>query len=468
MRLCVRMRMCWRWKVMTLWDRIKDIFRSQPDFGPKEGTYKFDGKGALAHHRFHLRVDGEGKGVLIIDASKLVFLNGTALDYAKSILEGLSDKHAVRHMMRRYRGLDKTTALRHLDSVRAQISEYLKGNVGTIQTIGSESMTIGSDAMRSPYRMDLALTYRCQNDCGHCYNEHKDGKELSVEQWKSVLDKLWAIGVPHVVFTGGEPTLYEHIDDLIRKSEELGQVTGLITNGRRLRQPGYLKELVRTGLDHVQITVLSLRESLHDELAGCKGAWKDTVEGLKVALGEDLYVSTNTTIMRANIDDVEETMKFLVGLGVKNIAFNSIIRSGKGEDTLGVGFEELKTVLLRLKEIERENGVNMIWYSPTPYCEFNPINFGLGIKQCTACSMNMAIEPDGTVLPCQSYYQPLGNILTDPWDRIWDHELCKDIRGRKYLEGKCVDCKIANICGGGCPLSKEHGDYVCLDRHSSM
>lgn len=453
---------------MTLWDSIKALFRSQPEQGPKEGAYKFDGKDEFSHHRFHLRVDNEGRGVLIIDASKLVFLNGTALDYAKCVLEGRGEKHAVRYMRRRYRGLDKATALRHFNSVRVQLREYLKGDIGTIQVMGSESLTAGADKLRAPYRMDLALTYRCQNDCGHCYNEQKDKKELTAEQWESVLDKLWSIGVPHVVFTGGEPTLYEHLDDLVRKSEDLGQVTGLITNGRSLRQQGYLKNLVSIGLDHVQITVLSHRESIHDELAGCQGAWKETMEGLKTALGEDLYVSTNTTIMRSNFDDIEETMRFLVGLGVKNIAFNSIIRSGKGEDAVGVDYDELKTLLLRLKGIERESGINMIWYSPTPYCEFNPINFGLGIKQCTACAINMAVEPDGTVLPCQSYYEPLGNILTDPWDKIWDHELCKSIRERKYLDGKCVDCKIANVCGGGCPLSKDHGDYVCLDRHSSM
>ena len=435
---------------------------------PKIGTYKYDGTGSLKGHRFHLRVDAQSKGVLIIDASKLVFLNGTALDYVKLLLEDRSDKQASKYMRARYKNLEKETAIRHYGRVRAQLTDYLKGDMNVIQTIGSTSMSIGADDLPSPYRMDLALTYKCQNDCGHCYNEQKDKTELSVEQWKTVLDKLWTIGIPHVVFTGGEPTLYPHLDELVKKSEEHGQITGLITNGRNLRRPGYLKELVRIGLDHVQITVLSHRESVHDNLAGCKDAWRETIEGLKVALTEDLYVSTNTTIMRANLADVEDTMRFLVGLGVKNIAFNSIIRSGKGEDTVGIRYDELKTVMIRLKEIARESGTNLIWYSPTPYCDFNPVNLGLGIKQCTACSINMAIEPDGTVLPCQSYYERLGNILTDPWNRIWDHELCRKIRDRKYLDGKCVDCKINNVCGGGCPLSREHGDYVCLDRHSSM
>ena len=129
----------------------------------------------------------------------------------------------------------------------------------------------------------------------------------------------------------------------------------------------------------------------------------------------------------SNYKDIEETARHLIALGVKNIAFNSLIRSGRGEEAEGITYDELKSILTKVKSMADEKGINMVWYSPTPYCEFNPVNYSLGIKQCTACSLNMAIEPDGTVIPCQSYYEPLGNILTDPWEGIWNHDLCKRI-----------------------------------------
>jgi radical SAM protein with 4Fe4S-binding SPASM domain len=464
MRLCVRLCLRGGRSLMPLFP----IWRDPVALGLAPGTYKFDGKGALAHHRFHLRIDSRKKGVLLIDASKLLFLNGTAIDLVRCALEDKSPAETVRYMTRRYKRVEKKNVAAHYSKIRTQLSEYVAGSTEVILVAGTDNPSIGADDMPSPYRMDLALTYRCQNNCGHCYNETKDKKELTSDQWKEVLSRLWAQGIPHVVFTGGEPTLYQGLEGLIAKSEEFGQVTGLITNGRTLGRPGYLKELVRLGLDHVQITVLSHREDLHDRLAGAKGAWKETIEGLKMALAEDLYVSTNTTILRDNVSDVVETMKFLTGLGVRNIAFNVIIRSGKGESADGITFAETCEVLDRLKTVADESGVNMIWYSPTPYCEFNPITHGFGIKQCTACSINMAIEPDGTVLPCQSYYESLGNILTDPWDKIWNNTLCKDIRGRKDLDAKCADCQMKQVCGGGCPLAREYGEYLCLDRHSSM
>lgn len=427
---------------------------------------KFDGQGEFAGHRFHLRIDSEHKGVLIVDASRLIFLNGTAVDYVAHILAGDDEVKTYKALARRYKRLNKKDAIEDYTLVKNQLSNYLAGDSEIIESVGSENPLAGADEMPSPYRMDIALTYRCQNNCGHCYNESKGKPEMKVEEWKKTLDWLWGVGIPHIVFTGGEPTQYERLKELIAKSEELGQITGLITNGRNLAEPGYLNGLVDAGLDHVQITMLSHLESLHDELAGSTGAWEETVAGIKAALALDLYVSTNTTIMRKTLAGAEETMRFLISLGVKNIAFNALIRSGSGKSAEGITFEELAMALERLKAIAGEHGINLIWYAPTPYCEFNPINFGLGIKQCTACSINMAMEPDGTVIPCQSYYQPLGKALGN-WEKIWNHELCQRIRERKYMPEKCQGCELWNLCGGGCPLSIEHGDYLCGDRFSN-
>ena len=58
----------------------------------------------------------------------------------------------------------------------------------------------------APYRMDLALTYRCNNNCAHCYNARsRNFPEMTTAQWKQVIKRCWDIGIPHIIFTGGEP-----------------------------------------------------------------------------------------------------------------------------------------------------------------------------------------------------------------------------------------------------------------------
>ena len=124
-----------------------------------------------------------------------------------------------------------------------------------------------SNRPSAPYRMDLAITYRCNNECGHCYNgRSRQYPELTTQDWKNILDRLWQIGIPHIIFTGGEPTLRNDLDELIRHAESNGQITGLNTNGRRLKDPSYVQQLVDAGLDHVQITLESHNPNIHDSM----------------------------------------------------------------------------------------------------------------------------------------------------------------------------------------------------------
>ena len=64
----------------------------------------------------------------------------------------------------------------------------------------------------------------------------------------------------------------------------------------------------------------------------------------------------------------------------------------------------------------------------------------------------MCIEPDGNVLPCQSWYEPVGNILTDDWEKIWNHPLCLHLRNKEYMPALCKNCESYEICTCGCPL----------------
>jgi len=307
----------------------------------------------------------------------------------------------------------------------------------------------------APYRMDLAITYRCNNDCPHCYNARlRSYPELDTKSWKKIIDRLWDLNIPHLIFTGGEPTLRDDLPVLIQYAENLGQITGLNTNARRLAEKGFIKELVASGLDHIQITVESHDPNIHDEMVNKKGAWKQTIDGLKNALDSSLFVMTNTTMLKNNHLNIGATLDFLIDLGVPTIGLNALIYSGRGKDVgTGLSEDELKPLLDLAKEKTNQSGTKLIWYTPTLYCHFNPLEMGLGIKGCTAALYNMCVEPDGGVIPCQSYYHQLGNLLKDPWKSIWDHDLALELRQRKYVPDECQSCSLLEECGAGCPLA---------------
>jgi radical SAM protein with 4Fe4S-binding SPASM domain len=407
--------------------------------------------------RIHLRLDPDGSGTLIVNANNIMHLNPTAALMAWMILEGISDSEIVKTMSGKWKVESKRLA-EDLSIFHFQLEELLRPDgVCAIHDLELEMNMPFSARPSAPYRMDLAITYRCNNDCAHCYNaRERNFPELDTKAWFKVLDQLWALGVPHIVFTGGEATLRNDLPELIHHAESNGQITGLNTNARRLSDERYVGQLVEAGLDHVQITVESCDEQIHDQMMRAKGAFKQTIQGLKNALQAELYVMTNTTMLRTNLHTIPDTLEFLADLGVPTIGLNALIYSGQGL-TVGTGLKEseLQPILDIATRKTNERGQRLIWYTPTQYCEFDPTANNLGVKGCTAALYSMCIESNGNVLPCQSYYHPLGNFLTDSWDSIWNHKLSVQLRERRNLPVKCEGCPVVTECGGGCPLTFE-------------
>lgn len=428
------------------------------------GLYHYERNRTGEKSRIHLRIDQDGSGLLFVNANRIMHLNQTAALMTYLILETHPEDKAIQTITSKF-NVSKEAALEDYRSISLKIYELSRPDGACpIHDLELDILTPFSTKPTAPYRMDLALTYRCNNDCHHCYNARpRNYNEIPTADWIDILDRLWELGIPHVVFTGGEPTLRTDLPDLIYHAEKNGQITGLNTNGRRLSDHSYLSELLNAGLDHVQITVESHDPMIHDQMVNKPGAWKQTIRGLENALESPLFVMTNTTMLRANSGNLEGTLHFLSSLGIPTIGLNALIYSGKGK-TVGTGLaeNELLPLLELAQNHSKKNNQKLIWYTPTQYCHFDPMQLNLGVKGCTAAQFNMCIEPDGGVIPCQSYYFQLGNILNDSWDSIWDHKLSRAIRERKYIPKKCIHCSILPECGGGCPLvypNPPHLDY---------
>jgi MoaA/NifB/PqqE/SkfB family radical SAM enzyme len=381
---------------------------------PRPGLYHYLREDQGERSRIHLRIDpcsGDmgPYGILLVNANRVLHLNQTATLMAYLTLEQVSEDRAVRVITRQY-NISPSQSREDFAKYKSDLDELLHpGDACPVCDLDVEVTAPFAARPTAPYRMDLALTYRCNNDCAHCYNARsRDYPEISTDQWKRILDRLWEISIPHVVFTGGDPTLREDLPDLISHAERNGQITGLNTNARRLSNRNFVNKLVEAGLDHVQITVESHDPEIHDAMVRAKGAWKQTITGLHNVLDTPLYVMTNTTMLSGNSPYLGVTLDFLASAGVPTIGLNALIYSGRG---LSVGTGLSESELFPLLNLARDktdyNNQRLIWYTPTQYCNFDPMELELGVKGCTAALYNMCVEPDGGVIPCQSYYHQL-------------------------------------------------------------
>jgi radical SAM protein with 4Fe4S-binding SPASM domain len=216
----------------------------------------------------------------------------------------------------------------------------------------------------------------------------------------------------------------------------------------------------------VQVTLASNHAEIHDAMMGAK-SFDQTIAGIENAVASRSLVITNTTLMRNNMDHAEEIIEFIYDMGIRTFAMNGMIYSGGGfAHPTAISEEEMPAILVRVRDKAEELGMRFLWYTPTEYCRMSPVELEIGAKRCNAGEYSLCIEPNGNVLPCQSYYVSAGNILHDPWEEIWDGELFRSFRYREEdpkgygLPEKCWTCPDLPLCGGGCRIEREARDGV--------
>jgi len=294
--------------------------------------------------------------------------------------------------------------------------------------------------MTAPHRIDLMVSamekeghWHCNQKCLHFYAAGQSGAEtaeLTTEQWKSVLKTCREAKIPQVTFTGGEPTMRSDLVELVKEAAWF--VTRLNTNGRLLTKQ-FCEELYEASLDSVQITLYSADPAIHNKLVGADG-FADTVAGIRNALEAGLNCSVNTPLCRTN-GDYTATLRFLKELGIRYVTCSGLIPSGNALEAASASTalrgEELEKILREAVLFCRSNDMELSFTSPGQLQENTLRELGLReIPSCGACLSNMAVRPDGVVVPCQSWLSGdgLGGILDTPWEKIWNHPRCAEIR----------------------------------------
>ena len=326
------------------------------------------------------------------------------------------------------------------------------------------ALTLGeyADKMSAPHRMDLMVSamtrggaWHCNQKCLHCYAAGQpmgESRELTTAEWKDVLARLRAANIPQVTFTGGEPTLRDDLVELVDAAQWF--VTRLNTNGRLLT-PQLCRALAEASLDSVQVTLYAADAEAHNALVGAPG-FDETVRGIRNAVDAGLIVSVNTPLCSLN-RDYAATLRFAAALGVRYATCSGLIPSGGAEGAESratrLSAEELTEILQSAVAAAHELSMELDFTSPGWLKEETLRSLGLTlVPSCGACLSNMAVAPDGTVIPCQSWLggTALGNILTGDWPAIWDGEACRAIRAESAKMEHICQLQTGNRGKEGC------------------
>jgi len=359
-------------------------------------TYHYQSPADEPSYRLHLRLQKDGTGILVVNASTILHLNPTAAEYAFHMMKGTPPDEIARRFASRYR-VNRVTAQQDYTDFRDRVQTLIHTpDLDPVTFLDFGRVAPHSQALTAPLRLDCALTYRLPPGTQAEYAPVKRvDRELTTDEWKQVLDIAWQAGIPHVTFTGGEATLRDDLPALIAHAEKNGQVCGLLTDGLKLADKQTLQTLLQTGLDHI----LFILQPEH------KASWK----ALETIMLEDIFVTVHLTVTAQNVKKAAKALEKLAALEVKSLSLSAADASSR-------------EAMPALREQAADLGLTLRWDLPVPYSADNPLATEVGEEQIPdgAGTAWLYVEPDGDVLPAQGQAgKVLGNLLTDPWDKIY-------------------------------------------------
>jgi radical SAM protein with 4Fe4S-binding SPASM domain len=322
-----------------------------------------------------------------------------------------------------------------------------------------ETTPFGFDYTLLPILGEIAVTYRCNNNCSFCYLGNKQirenrNNELTLAEIKKII-RIFKnrAQIPFFSFTGGEPLLRVDLENMIRYAVHLGLRVNLITNGTLVNKKR-AHSLRKSGLTTAQVSVESPEADIHDELTGRPGSFRQTLAGIRHLQEAGISVQTNTTINRQNVSSLRELPGFLKQNHIERFSMNLYIPSGRelAHEKLFYAYSEVEDIIEHTKKQAKELELTFYWYSPLPHCYYNPLARGLGNKSCAAMDGLLSVSPQGEVLPCSSYHEPMGNLLREDFKDIWFSKRALFFKNKRFAPSECAGCEQFSACQSACPL----------------
>ena len=284
----------------------------------------------------------------------------------------------------------------------------------------------------------LHITNICNLNCIGCYSfdRTRNCKDtLTFENIKHILDELQRNGVENLIISGGEPTIRHDLVDIVAYAKSIGmERIQVITNGTRYDEEK-LKELKKY-IDALAVSIDGYSYD-HPRFIRDEGIFSKVITFVEGARDLGISVSILPTLHHYNIEHIEDYIKLSQELKV-SISFSLLTCSEELEGYIPTE-ENLDYLASYLYRFMKSGAV--------PLQDYTSLE---AKKTCGAGENIISVTAEGDVYPCHMMHdtdKKMGNLLVEPLENIMKN--ARKIPSVDQIH-KCSECKVKNVCGGGC------------------
>jgi len=311
--------------------------------------------------------------------------------------------------------------------------------------------------------LKIEVTRKCLFNCIHCSSHGGPGStdELEFRRVEKLIDESSKLGVPKVVFSGGEPLVWQGILDVISHASELGIDTCIYTTGRHSIEDyenDFSKELKRTKLNRAIFSVYG-RERAYEKITRIAGSYQKTISTIKDYQDSGIKIELHFVPMMINFRELPYVVNLAKDLCINKLSILRFVPHGRGAllknamNLSGPEYLELRDEIRKSRQTTSSVEIRL----------GSPFNFLLLEKDvfCNAGINTLIITPDGLAYPCDAFknYKLSDNdsIFFKSLEDIWNNsQLCQ--MTREYLSSEayneCQQCLYFDLCKSGCLAQK--------------
>jgi len=340
------------------------------------------------------------------------------------------------------------------------------------------------------------LTDRCNLNCTHCYSKSGPGRttegELATAEALSVIDDLADMGVPLILFTGGEPLLREDIWELARCAGNHGLKMALSTNGTMITSD-IARRIKESGIEYAGISLDGARAETHDRFRNSPGAFKKTIAAFAACKEAGIRCGVRVTLTTENCRELEALVDLALALGASRFCLYWLVPTGRGSDSytrLQLDRDRVVDALSLLYRKARQTdpaAMEFLTVDAPQDCVHLLASMERDGSEdladarklleslkggCSAGTRVANIDAQGNVYPCQFARSPeflIGNIRDRPFSELWSDStnpvLSRFREKQARFGGRCGICTYRDLCGGGCRVRAHavEGDFLAED-----